>query len=122
MVFIDSTGRSIQIVADYDVEAFHNGKRIGCIEFDCDENNGRAELWGMNVESAYQKAGIGTQMMRVAAELYGKRFGKPSLLVVGGSHSSSNSYYTQEGAALIKRCIREGILEDTEPRDVCNEE
>ncbi len=119
MVFIDSTGRSIEIKADYDIEAFHNGNRIGRIEFGCDERDGSAVLLGMNVESTYQKAGIGTQMMRVAAELHGKRFGKPSLFAVGGNHASSNSYFTQDGAALIRRCIREGILEDTEPHHDC---
>ena len=71
----------------------------------------------MHVDPSFQRAGIGTQMMRVAAELYGKRFSKPSLNAVGGNHASSDSYYTPDGAALIKRCLREGILEDTEPHD-----
>lgn len=120
MTFIDSSGRSIEIEGDYNIEAFHNGKRIGSIEFD--DRDGHTVLWSMDVETAYRMAGIGTQMMRVAAKLHGKRFGKPSLCAVGGSRASSDSYYTQEGAALIRRCLREGILEDTEPHDDDNDE
>lgn len=120
MIFIDSTGRSIEIEGDYDIEAFHNGERIGSIEFD--DRDGCTVLWGMNVEPPYQRAGIGTQMMRAAAELHGKRFGKPSFSAVGGSHASSDSYYTQDGAALISRCLQEGILEDTAPHDDCKDE
>ncbi|MCD4502144.1 GNAT family N-acetyltransferase [Chromobacterium vaccinii] len=115
MTFIDTTGRSIEIEGDYNIQAFHNGQRIGCIEFD--DKDGHAVLWGMNVDRAYQRSGIATQMMRLAAELHGKRFGKPSFNAVGGSHASSDRYYTQEGAALIRRCLREDILEDTELHD-----
>lgn len=114
-IFIDSTGRSIEIEGEHDIEAFHNGARVGSIEFD--ENEGRTSLWSMSVEPAYQRVGIGTQMMRVAALLHGKRFCKPSFSAVGGSHAASDSYFTQDGAALIRRCIREGILEDTESID-----
>ncbi|EAU54905.1 GNAT family N-acetyltransferase [Mariprofundus ferrooxydans] len=121
MAFVDLAGRSIEIESDGDdIKAYHNGKCIGCIEFD--HPNDFPTLWGMNVESAYQKSGIGTQMMRVAAELHGKLFAKPSFCAVGGKHASSDSYYTEEGAALIRRCIREGILEDTEPTDDFNDE
>lgn len=120
MTFTDSTERSIEIEGDYDIDAFHNGKRIGNIAFD--DRDGCAVLWGMNVEPAYQRAGIGTEMMRVAAELHGKRFGKPSFSAVGGSRASSDSYYTQDGAALIRCCLQKGILEDTEPRDDGNDD
>lgn len=71
----------------------------------------------MNVDTAYQRVGIGTEMMRLAAEIHGKGFKKPSFNAVGGSRASSDSYYTQEGAKLIARCIREGILEDTDVRE-----
>lgn len=112
MIFNDSKGRSIQIKGDYDIEALHNGKSIGSIQFD--ESDGRVALFGMNVDSSFQRAGIGMQMMRAAAELHGKRFRKPSFSALGGKDASSDSYYTQEGAALIRYCIQKGILDDTE--------
>lgn len=115
MCFIDAQGRTITIVSDYDVSAYHDGRQIGSIEFD--EHNGFPRLFAMNVDAAYQKAGIGTEMMKCAAEIHGTRFGKPSELAVGGLHANSDSYYTPEGLALVRRCIREGILEDTEPSD-----
>ena len=120
MMFIDAKGRRIEIEGDLDIEASHNGQRIGRIEFDDDD--GGIFLWGMAVDATYQKAGIGTEMMRLAAEIHGRRFRKPSFDAVGGSRASSDSYYTQEGAKLIARCIREGILEDTEPREFDHDE
>src|SRR5437588_5702231 len=74
MIFHDAKGRSIEIEGDYDVEAFHDGKRIGHLEFH--DKDGGTSLWGMNVDAVYQKAGIGTEMMRLAAQLHGRRFGK----------------------------------------------
>jgi GNAT superfamily N-acetyltransferase len=115
MIFHDANGRTIQIEGDYDIEAFHDGKRIGYVEFD--DRDGETCLWGVNVDAAYQNAGIGTQMMRLAAQVHGPSFAKPSFLATGGGLASADSYYTQEGASLIARCIRLGILEDTESRD-----
>jgi GNAT superfamily N-acetyltransferase len=112
MSFFDSKGRILDINGDYDVEAFHNGRRVGSIEFD--DRDGCTILLAMNVEREYQLAGIGTEMMRHAATLHGKLFGKPRFDAIGGRGASSESYYTQEGAALIARCIRERILEDTD--------
>jgi GNAT superfamily N-acetyltransferase len=115
MQFTDTKGRTIVIDADLDIEARHEGRRIGCIEFD--ECDGFISLFAMNVDLEFQKAGIGTAMMKVAADVHGRRFGKPSLNAVGGRHASSDSYYTQEGAALIARCLREKILDNTEPSE-----
>lgn len=112
MTFVDAKDRTIVIEGDDDIEAFHEGRQIGRIEFDSDEFGPR--LYGMNINLDYRQAGIGTEMMRAAAELHGKRFRKASLLAVGGHHVPSEDYFTQEGAALIQRCIRLGILEDTE--------
>lgn len=114
-IYNDSTGRPIEIEGEHDIEALHNGVTVGSVKFD--EKDEGTSLWSMNVEPAYQRAGIGTQMMRLAASLHGKRFCKPSFSAVGGSHAASDSYYTQDGAALIRHCIREGILDDTESFD-----
>ncbi|UXI53222.1 hypothetical protein N5980_17040 (plasmid) [Acinetobacter variabilis] len=76
----------------------------------------------MNVNSNYQKVGIGVEMMRLAAEIYGKNFSKPSFCAVGGSGAESHTYYTQDGAALIRRCIELGILSDTERQKIYDDE
>jgi GNAT superfamily N-acetyltransferase len=120
MGFTDRKGRSIEIESDYDVEAFHDGKRIGRIEFD--DRDGTTTLIGMDVNEVYRRAGIATAMMREAAEIHGPDFAKPSGLATGGSQASPDSYYTLEGAAFIAQCIRLGILNDTEPRDPGDED
>lgn len=96
----------------YDIEAFNNGKIIGRIEFD--ESDGRVVLFGMSVDSSFRRAEVCTLMMHAAAELHGKRFGKPSFSAVGSKDATNNSYCTQEGAALIRYWIQKGILDDTE--------
>jgi hypothetical protein len=118
--FTDTKGRSIDIDGDYDIEAFHNGKCIGRIEFD--DRDGTPTLVAMNVDFNYRRVGIAKAMMREAAELHGPNFAKPSLLATGGSHASADSYYTDDGGPFIEHCIREGILDDTEPRDLDDED
>ena len=108
----DSKGREVEITGDYDIEAFHDGKRIGSIEFD--DRDGDTTLIGMDVQEDYQRAGIATAMMREAADLHGSDFRKPSLRALGGKHASSDSYYTEEGRRLIYHCIALGILADTD--------
>ncbi|MCS3528630.1 GNAT family N-acetyltransferase [Acinetobacter johnsonii] len=123
-MFIDAKDRAIEITEGYSgVEAFHDDKQIGSIEFDeieTDYYHSYIRLSGMNVDSAYQKAGIGTEMMKLAAEIYGKDFSKPCFTAVGGSQAESHTYYTPEGAALIRRCIALDILLDTQ--DAYNDE
>jgi len=125
-MFIDAKGRDIEIIeGDLCVEAFHNGTQIGSIEFDeIDESDYRSyiHLSGMNVNSTYQKAGIGVEMMKLAADIYGKDFSKPSFSAVGGSRAASDTYYTQDGAALIRKCIALGILVDTERQEIYEDE
>ena len=115
MAFTDTQGRTIEIACDYEVEAFHDGKRIGYIDFD--DRDGITTLIGMDVDEDYRWAGIATAMMREAAEMHGPDFSKPSFQAMGGRSASADSYYTPEGAAFIKHCINLGILDDTEPRD-----
>jgi len=126
MIFIDAKGRDIEIIEGNGyVEALHNGTQIGSIEFDeieVSDYQSYIQLSGMNVNSAYQKAGIGVEMMKLAAEIYGKDFSKPSFSAVGGSRAASDTYYTQDGAALIRKCIALGILVDTERQEIYEDE
>jgi hypothetical protein len=75
MIFTDSKGRSIEIKDGFlCIEAYHDGTKIGCIEFDEIEVSDYqyfTRLSSMNVEDSYQKAGIGIEMMRLAAEIFG---------------------------------------------------
>jgi GNAT superfamily N-acetyltransferase len=124
-MFIDTEGRNIEIIEGYsNVEAFHEGKQIGSIEFEEIESDHDSyiRLSSMNVNLDYQKAGIGTEMMKLAAEIYGKDFSKPSFTAVGGSQAESHTYYTQEGAALIRRCIELDILSDTDTQENYDDE
>lgn len=121
MIFTDSKGRSIEIKDGFlCIEAYDDGTKIGCIEFDEIEVSDYqyfTRLSSMNVEDSYQKAGIGIEMMRLAAEIYGSDFKKPSFLDIGGSQAASHTYYTQDGAALIRKCIALGILQDTKDKE-----
>lgn len=120
MIFIDAMDRHIEIDGDYDVEAFHDGNRIGHFEFDdCD---GDTFLVSMNVSPEYRRAGIAVEMMRMAASIHGKRFGRPPFSAIGGRNASSESYFTTDGAGLFRHCIQLGIVDDTEPREYEDDE
>lgn len=111
--FCDKHGREITIVIDdLDVVGLHEGIKIGelCFcEIDCDKSPSSIKLMNMNVTEEYQKAGIATEMMRVAVNFHGE-FSRPLLSASGGCKVAAEDYYTHEGAALISRCISLGIL------------
>lgn len=111
--FVDAQGDRIAISWDHlSVYASHGGKQIGHIEVD--EPFDRPILFHMAVDPAFQRRGIGTAMMRRVAEIHGPRIGRPSFTEPGGSGKESYEYFTAEGAALVRRCISLGILEDIE--------
>ena len=74
--FYDKHGREIIIdIDDLDVVAHHDGTKIGelCFcEIDCDKSPSFIKLMNMNVTEEYQKAGIATEMMRVAVDFHGE--------------------------------------------------
>lgn len=114
--FTDNHGRTINIIEEYpDICAFYKDNKIGEIQFD--ERDGQIILLSMDVTESYRRAGIATEMMRLAVEIHGPDFSKPSFSAVGGKNANAEDYYTQEGAALIRHCIEQGILEDTESRE-----
>lgn len=111
-IFIDKKGRQITFQVNDDVIAHVQGKEIGHVQFDFDEFTYHPYLFHMSVESTYGRAGIGTEMIRLAAEIHGRKFGRPSFLEQGGVGRSSSEYFTQGGAALIRYCIAIGIIDD----------
>ncbi len=115
VIFQDRKGRTITIREEPSaVEAYDGRKRIGWIEYDQDDD-GYEFLTHMSVDEEHMRAGIANEMMRLVADLYGPRIGRPSFNAAGGSSASSSAdYFTIEGAALVKSCIEKGILEDTE--------
>lgn len=88
MEYVDTKGRLIKITdQDSDIEAYYQDKCIGSIEFDLEEQvqGTITYLWYMYVDANYQKAGIATEMMRLAVEIHGKNFRRPRFCDVGGS-------------------------------------
>lgn len=110
MQYLDKQGRSILIEdSGTDVIALHNGKRVGCLEFD--EADAGPFLWSVAVEMEYRRSGVATAMMRRAVEIHGKDFGKPTFQAVGGSQArEAHEYYTEEGSAFIWQCVQFGLL------------
>ncbi len=116
--FTDKMGRTIEISGDYDVIAKHKGNKIGEIQFD--ERDQGTILFGVSVNEEYRRAGIASAMMKRAVTIHGADFGKPSLMAYGGKCAASEDYYTQEGGAFIRSCIRRGFLSDTEVQNEPN--
>ena len=110
--FTDNKGREINFEVANDIIAHVQGKEIGYVQFDFDDFTYHPYLFHMSVESSYSRAGIGAEMIRLAAEVHGRRFRRPSFLAQGGSGKSSSDYFTQDGAALIQHCIEIGIIDD----------
>lgn len=80
------------------------GEKVGGLEL-AHEGNG---YWLDDVEVAvnYRRAGIGTQLMRMAAARHGVNFLIPML-----GHSGQHPYWlTADGARLATRCINLGII------------
>ncbi|PZP57740.1 MAG: N-acetyltransferase [Pseudoxanthomonas spadix] len=110
--FSDRSGRLISFQVDDDIIAHVQGKEIGHLQFDFEEFTHHPYLFHIAVEAPYSRAGIGTEMVRLAAELHGRKFGRPSFFELGGLEKSSSDYFTQDGAALFQHCIRMGIIDD----------
>jgi GNAT superfamily N-acetyltransferase len=106
----DKRGRQISFEIGEDVTAFVGERRVGAIEFG--DTDGSAYLFYMEVDDAYRRAGIATEMMRLAVEVHGTNFGRPSFMVIGGLGKDSSEYFTMDGAAFFKYCIDQEIVKD----------
>lgn len=108
--FTDKSGRTISFEIGIDIIAHVNGTQIGHVQFD--EIDEIPILFHMDVDQHYRRAGIGTEMIRLAAGAHGRRFGRPAFSAQGGSGKASSDYFTQAGAGLIAHCIGLGIIDD----------
>lgn len=112
-MFIDKLGRKIGIeIDDLDIVAYHNSREVARFSFDeiyCGKGCSYIQLMYMKTEGDYRRAGIATKMMLLAVECHGN-FSRPLLSAAGGLHTSAENYYTEEGRALILKCIDLGIL------------
>ncbi|WP_329837278.1 GNAT family N-acetyltransferase [Stenotrophomonas geniculata] len=106
----DKRGRQITFEIGEDITAFVGGRQVGAIEFG--DMDGSPYLRHMDVDEAYRRAGIATEMMRLAVEVHGPSFGRPSFLAIGGLGKDSSEYFTMDGAAFFKYCVDEEIVKD----------
>lgn len=107
-IFIDKKQREIKIVAEEDgLTARYEGQEIGKFDYDRNEfNDGYNQqewyvLWGMNIDSDYQRAGIGMEMLRLGEE-YFESIVYPEV--------GTENYPTTEGAALLNAAKAMGII------------
>ena len=109
IVFTDIKGRQIEITIEDDwppkVIARHNGNAIGHLEFiDWD---GVPLLDAADVKTEYQKAGIGSQMLKELVEISDEIFVPNQAWSSSTGHST---YLSSEGSALISSCLRKQII------------
>ena len=89
----DRKNRQITIGGDgINIIAEHNGKEIGRFDFDILEDDIHCStfLTNCNVDSVYQRSGIGTEMMKLAEEWY------DDFCVV--------DHFSTEGAVFMNHC------------------
>lgn len=114
MTYEDTQGRRIKIeVIDPDdvreVRALHGPEQIGKLEFEYfPELADEPILSHASVDEPYQKCGIGTEMVRQAVQAL-EHFRVPGY----GWHGRRDDglHLSEEGAALITRCMQLGILD-----------
>jgi hypothetical protein len=112
-VYVDRHGRRFVIRWEDDVGVYYAGKCIGKIGIDFDDDG--PLLWSIDVDEEFRRVGLATEMMRRVAQIYGSDIRKPALRAPGGKNAHSHEYYTQDGAALVKKCIALGILDAPAP-------
>lgn len=100
-----------------DVIALHHGRIVGKAEFDEKEvDNGYKGpssyiVWlGINVLEEFQHRGIGSALVEAAVEIHGM-FRRPTLDAGGGNHVAAEDFFMEDGAALVRSCIKKGILQ-----------
>ncbi len=111
--FKDNKARDINIIIDDDnIEAYHSNHKIA--EFHYWVTEGYAdnkyettsvyELYSMNVDSSYQRSGIGTEIIKLGEKYY---------INVSYPHDTGDknaNHLSNEGKALIDSCIRKKII------------
>ena len=92
--YVDKSNRQIIIGGDgEDIVAEHNGVEIGKFTFD---DNGSIFLAHMNIESNYQRNGIGVEMIKLAEDWY--------------DDFNIIDHLSEEGASFLNYCLNNGIF------------
>ena len=97
---------TLQFPDEGDLEALFEGKVIGTFEFRMDDEN-PYDLWElthMDIREPFQNFGTRAEMMRFAVQNY-EYFLLPLPINFGAPN-----YLTEEGAALVNHCFKNGIL------------
>ncbi len=94
ITFTDKKYRTIEIGGDGDeVIAYHNGKEVGRLVID---DNGHIFLAQMLIDQEYQRAGIGTEMIKLAEEWF--------------NDFNIVDHLSLEGAAFLNYCVDNHIF------------
>lgn len=112
--FTDGKNQDIEIKVedsmDY-ISAYHRGTEVGRFDFWSDDDYGfEFVLMHMNVKQAYQEAGIGTEMMRVAVKCC-TAFAIPPFPI--SPLRRSDFVLTLEGGKLVNSCVAKGIIQES---------
>lgn len=111
--FKDNKARDIAItIGDDDIKAYDSDHKIAEFHYwvteeyvdNKYETTSIYELYSMNVDSAYQKSGIGTEIIKLGEEHY---------INVNYPHDTGDrngNHLSNEGKALIDSCIHKGII------------
>ena len=121
-VFEDKEGREIVITVEgtgEEVSARHDGQLVGQVMFYWNDHQPgvgdgmftpELRMDDIHVESAYQRAGIGTKLIETAVAHHGE-------FAVPPPHQNPESrgdwYLTEDGHKLIYHCVEEGILPES---------
>lgn len=96
-----------------DWEGWLNGKKVAFFQY-YNDDLGRQWLCAAEVEPRYRRRGIGRHMIAAAVELYGEVYASTASK---GEHEEYSDdpdgdtrYMAAEGTALVKACIRAGIM------------
>jgi hypothetical protein len=120
MNLIDKQNRSIELKLDgTHIKAIHDDEVIGTFKYEeldhSDDYNYLVihELYEMNIQSKYQRAGIGLKMLE---------FGESNFEKIVYPQDGTSNYPTIEGAGLLNAAIRKGIIKNPVPEEEIKED
>ena len=111
-IFTDKFGRDIEIEVNGDcAEAFHNGRKIGDVITtglrEVDERYSMpALITGWDVDFAYRRAGIATELVKALVEDLGVLAPAKHNEGIGGLNA-----LTDEGEAITEHCQKLGLID-----------
>jgi len=110
--FTDSTGRNITLVVDSNdnIHAIYNELRIGTFSYICTRTDWDSQpetchtiLDNANIKDGFQRAGIGTKIIEAGIKHF--------------ENVSYSKHLADGGAALLNKCIANGIIKFPSNKD-----